>query len=67
MLGHGIQQIELEAQAWHKQFALIARLAFESYGIVIRQLLPDPLPHQPDLCRPDGINGFQDDYKKKQN
>jgi hypothetical protein len=65
MLGHGVQQIKLEAQAWHKQLGLIARLAFESYRIVTRQLSPKSLPHQPDLCRPDGINGFQDDYNKK--
>ena len=51
-----VNRAELEAQAGHEQFRLVAGLAFEGDGIVAGQLCAKTLADQADLRRTNAVD-----------
>ncbi len=63
MLGHAVEDPELEPPSRLQEVGLIAGLSVESDRIVPGQLLQaEPLDHQPDLIRPDYPDRGQDEH-----
>ena len=67
MLGDCVNPAELEAQAGHEQFRLVAGLAFEGDGVVAGQLCAKTLAHQADLRGTYAVNrlGIENDKNEE--
>ena len=60
MLGHRVNQAELEAKARHEQLGLVAGFAFEGHRVAAGQFCAKPLADQSDLRRTNSVYRLKD-------
>jgi hypothetical protein len=66
ILGDRVHRPQLEPRPRHQQVGLVAGLAVERDGVVVGELAPEPLGHQPDLGGADAVERLRDDDEEDQ-